>query len=38
VKKYKGVAARLSILGAEQKVLRKEWDQRARAKAAAAAS
>jgi hypothetical protein len=38
VKKYKGVSARLSILGAEQKVLRKEWDQRARAKAAAAAS
>lgn len=35
-KKYKGVAARLSILSAEMKVLRAEWDQRALAKAAAA--
>ncbi|MBA3386950.1 MAG: hypothetical protein H0T95_10095 [Chthoniobacterales bacterium] len=36
VKKYKGVAARLAVLSAEQKVLRTEWDQRALAKAAAA--
>ena len=36
VKKYKGVPARLAALGAEQKVLRKEWDQRVLAKAAAA--
>jgi hypothetical protein len=35
-KKYKGVAGRLSILSAEMKVLRAEWDQRALAKAAAA--
>jgi len=35
-KKYKGVAARLSVLSAEMKVLRAEWDQRALAKAAAA--
>ena len=34
-KKYKGVAARLSILSAEMKVLRADWDQRALAKAAA---
>ncbi len=38
VKKYKGVPARLAILSAEQKVLRAEWDQRALAKAAAAAA
>jgi hypothetical protein len=37
VKKYKGVAARLAALNVEQKVLRAEWDQRAIAKAAAAA-
>ncbi len=37
-KKYKGVAARLSILSAEMKVLRADWDQRALAKAAAAAN
>lgn len=37
-KKYKGVAARLATISAEQKVLRKEWDQRASAKAAAAAA
>lgn len=36
VKKYKGVAARLAALGAEQKTLRAEWDQRALDKAAAA--
>ena len=36
VKKYKGVSKRLAILGEEQKVLRKEWDARALAKAAAA--
>lgn len=36
VKKYKGVPARLAALGAEQKVLRGEWDQRVLAKAAAA--
>src|SRR5437868_15029341 len=35
-KKYKGVAERLSVLSAEMKVLRAEWDQRALAKAAAA--
>ena len=35
-KKYKGVAGRLSILSAEMKVLRADWDQRALAKAAAA--
>ena len=35
-KKYKGVPGRLSILNAEMKVLRAEWDQRALAKAAAA--
>jgi hypothetical protein len=33
-KKYKGVAARLSVLSAEMKVLRADWDQRALAKAA----
>jgi len=36
VKKYKGVPKRLAILGAEQKVLREEWNARALAKAAAA--
>ena len=36
-KKYKGVAPRLQALSAEMKVLRAEWDQRALAKAAAAA-
>ena len=35
-KKYKGVAARLSVLSAEMKLLRADWDQRALAKAAAA--
>ncbi len=35
VKKYKGVPKRLAILGAEQKVLRTEWNKRALAKAAA---
>ena len=34
-KKYKGVAARLSVLSAEMKVLRADWDQRVIAKAAA---
>ncbi len=38
VKKNKGVAARLAALNVEQKVLRAEWDQRAIAKAAAAAA
>ena len=38
VKKYKGVPARLAVLGADQKVLRAEWDQRALDKAAAAAA
>lgn len=38
VKKYKGVPSRLAALGSEQKVLRAEWDQRALAKAAAAAN
>ncbi len=37
VKKYKGVPSRLATLNAEQKTLRAEWDQRALAKAAAAA-
>ena len=35
-KKYKGVAPRLRGLGAEMKVLRTEWNQKLRAKAAAA--
>ncbi|MEY2486918.1 MAG: hypothetical protein QOH39_2566 [Verrucomicrobiota bacterium] len=35
-KKYKGVAARLMMLSAEMKVLRAEWNQRLRDKAAAA--
>jgi hypothetical protein len=35
-KKYKGVAPRLSVLSAEMKVLRADWNQRALAKAAAA--
>src|SRR5881394_258170 len=35
-KKYKGVAARLSVLRAEMKVLRADWNQRVFAKAAAA--
>ena len=35
-KKYKGVAARLMTLSAEMKVLRAEWNQRLRDKAAAA--
>ena len=35
-KKYKGVAARLSVLRAEMKILRTDWDQRVLAKAAAA--
>jgi hypothetical protein len=34
-KKYKGVAPRLRPMSAEMKVLRAEWNQRARAKAAA---
>src|SRR5213080_3677537 len=36
VKKYKGVGARLLTLSAEMKVLRAEWNQRVRAKAAMA--
>jgi len=32
-KKYKGVAPRLTLLSAEMKVLRADWDQRALAKA-----
>jgi len=35
-KKYKGVPARLSIMSAEMKILRADWDQRVLAKAAAA--
>lgn len=35
VKKYKGVNARLSVVSAEMKVLRTEWNQRLLAKAAA---
>jgi hypothetical protein len=35
-KKYKGVAARLSVLSAEMKVLRTDWNKRLIAKAAAA--
>ena len=34
-KKYKGVAARLSVLSAEMNALRDDWNQRARAKAEA---
>ncbi len=36
-KKYKGVGPRLLAVSAEMKVLRTEWNQRTRAKAAAAA-
>jgi hypothetical protein len=36
VKKYKGVGGRLLTLSAEMKVLRAEWNQRVRAKAAMA--
>jgi len=35
-KKYRGVAARMLLLKAEMKVLRAEWSQKLRAKAAAA--
>jgi hypothetical protein len=35
-KKYKGVAAHLSVLSAQMRVLRADWDQRVLAKAAAA--
>ena len=35
-KKYKGVSPRLVALGKEMKILRGEWDQRLRAKAAMA--
>ncbi len=35
-KKYKGVTARLTALGAEMEVLRSDWNKRAAAKAAAA--
>jgi hypothetical protein len=38
VKKYKGVAAKLSALGAEMKILRVEWNRKVQAKAAAAAA
>src|SRR5256714_5177014 len=37
VKKYKGVAAKLAVLGAEMKILRVEWNRKLLAKAAAAA-
>jgi len=37
VKKYKGVGAKLSALGAEMKILRVEWNRKVQAKAAAAA-
>ncbi len=37
-KKYKGVAPRMAALSAEMKVLRADWNQRAAAKAAAAAN
>jgi hypothetical protein len=37
VKKYKGVAAPLSTLGAEMKVMRLQWNRKVQAKAAAAA-
>src|SRR2546423_6024398 len=36
-KKYKGVAAKLAVLGAEMKILRVEWNRKLLAKAAAAA-
>jgi hypothetical protein len=35
-KKYRGVAARLLVLSAEMKILRADWNRRARAKAALA--
>ena len=38
VKKYKGVGAKLSALGAEMKILRVEWNRKVQAKAAAAAA
>src|SRR6202163_2427291 len=34
VKKYKGVGAKLAILGAEMKILRVEWNRKVLAKAA----
>src|SRR5881275_1690346 len=37
-KKYKGVSARLAVLGAEMKILRVEWNRKVLAKAAAAAA
>ena len=37
VKKYKGVPARMMALRAEMKTLRADWNERAQAKAAAAA-
>ena len=37
-KKYKGVRARLQILSAEMKILRREWSAKLRAKASAAAA
>src|SRR5579859_3021919 len=37
-KKYKGVTPRMNTLKAEMKVLRGEWNQKLRAKAAAAAA
>jgi len=37
-KKYKGVPARMTALAAEMKVLRADWNERAQAKAAAAAN
>src|SRR5437899_12687007 len=38
VKKYKGVGAKLSALGAQMKILRVEWNRKVQAKAAAAAA
>jgi hypothetical protein len=35
-KKYKGVAARMTMLKSEMKILRSEWSEKLRAKAAAA--
>jgi hypothetical protein len=37
VKKYKGVATKLAVLGAEMKIFRIEWNRRLQAKSAAAA-
>ena len=37
-KKYKGIASKMSAIGAEMEVLRSDWNKKLRAKAAAAAA